>query len=440
MPFRLVNVTQSRARDYKHTVLKRICSAVGSRYDVHPVLETAVNELGNCLAVSRCLIYQPVMGGLQVTHEYYAEEQAAIGAGNTVVLPAVYLAHQTAQTVKADNVLNDERLQDPIGLKLFKETGVRSVIALPMMFQSKALGIVEVQQCDRVRRWSADDVDLLETAAAQLALIMQSCHSFQEQENMADSLARMNQDLSRLYVELAGKDQQLDRFMHLISHDLRAPVVAIHGLVELLQQHYIGDPPDSKPRRYLEQINRSSEQITNLTGMLLEYARLGQSTVKLQDVNTAELVREVWQRLSILAEHGRLEIFSELPVVRADKTKLGQIFQNLLENSIKYKKPDADAVVDITAQETDSHWQFAINDDGIGFQPSDAEHIFDLFSRLKEARHRPGTGIGLASVFELARLHGGSAWAIGRPGKGSTFYFTIAKDLKERPKIAGAAI
>lgn len=428
---------QRKAEEKKLSMLRRMSAAVGRRFDLDPIVQTAVNEVGGVLGASRCFFYQiDSMGFVRLTHEFVQSGTPVLSIGTDIVMPVSYLARQTGQTVKADDVLNDGRFSEAMDHQISIELGILSALVTPVIFEDSVVGLLGVHQCDRLRRWTDDDVDLLETVAAHLAMLTQSCRVFSEQEKQAHVLARMNEDLSRLYVELAAKDAQIDKFINLISHDLRAPVVAIQGLVDLLRKDYDREPPESKPRRYLELITRSAEQITHLTGALLEYARLGQSSLYLTEISTEDLVRDIWQRFALSVPDATLEIFEALPAVRADRGKLVQIFQNLIENSIKYRNPEGKLIVDITGQETDECWQFAVNDNGVGFHPSEAENLFDLFARLKEVRNKPGSGIGLASVMEIARLHGGTAWAVGRPGKGATFYFTISKKVADRPQAA----
>ena len=414
-------------------VLRRIAETVSYRFDPDPLLQAAVTEVGEAMGTSRCFFYQiDSLGFARITAEFVTPPATAIGVGCNIVTPVAYAARQTAKTVSCNNVYCDSRFSEAMDIQVLKELNVFSVLVTPVSDHLVMLGLLGVHQCDQPRVWSHQEEEFLETVSSLLSMCLKSCRVFAEQQVQADILAKMNEDLSRLYVELAAKDTQIGKFMHLISHDLRAPMVAIRGLVDLLKKNYDSDPVDSKPRRYLELILHSAEQVTQLTGALLEYARLGQSSLNLAQVDTDNLVRDTWQRFALGSTKSKLEIFTRLPVIRADKARVGQIFQNLIENAIKYRRPESILIVDVTCQETDDSWQFAVNDNGIGFHPCEADSLFDLFVRLKEVSTKPGTGIGLASVMEIARLHGGAAWAVGRPGNGATFHFTISKNLVER--------
>lgn len=410
-------------------VIRRINRAVVAGSNPEQALSTCVTALGQVLAASRCFIHQRDEEGMYpVTHEFTAGETSPVGISNTLLMPISYLAHQSMSTIFSDDVLADSRFAQPMDRQIHEGMDVRSAAAAPIATDGRELGQIVVHFSGQAHKWTPAELDLIETVAGQAAMIMQMARNLSEKERLSGALAGMNEDLSKLYVELARKDEQLERFMSFISHDLRAPVVAIQGLVDLLKAHYESEPPDSKPRRYLEIILKSAAQINSLTTALIDYRRLGQSTINLEEVDTAELVREIWQRATVGIDDIDLDIFSDLPRVSADRAKLSRIFQNLIENAVKYRKPRGRARVDVTCQETETMWQFAVNDDGIGFSPQDADRLFDIFTRLKQASNRPGSGIGLTSVLEIARLHGGNAWATGRPGKGATFYFTLAKE------------
>lgn len=425
-------MTDARTSTKNVKILQQIAGAVGPRFELDPVLKVAVQELGDYLQCSRCFVNQfDEKGVMTVTQQYTAEGILPLGQDTVIVMPGVYHSQQTVSTVKSEDALEDPRFKDTMEIKVLKDLQVQSLLATPISFKGSVLGFLGIQQCNKVRRWSEDEVELVEAVAAQLSIIMRSFNNFAEQESLTDSLARMNQDLSQLYVQLRAKDEQIGKFMHLISHDLRSPIIAIKGVIELLKKEYENDPVDSKPRRYLDLIVKSAEQVTALTTALLDYSRIGRSDLKLEMVNTEELVTELWNRLAIGEDNASLELFSALPVVRADKIRLSRAFQNLLENSLKYRQEEGECKVDVSWQDTEDSWQFAVNDNGIGFHPSQSEELFDIFTRLNDDHHKPGSGIGLASVLEIARLHGGKAWATGRPGKGSTFYFTISKKINE---------
>jgi hypothetical protein len=113
-----------------------------------------------------------------------------------------------------------------------------------------------------------------------------------------------------------------------------------------------------------------------------------------------------------------------LPIVTADRTQLGQVFQNLIGNAIKFRGPDRPEI-HIGAERQNGKWIFAVRDNGIGIDPQYADRIFIIFQRLHTQEEYPGTGIGLAVCKRIVERHGGRIWVDSEPGQGSTFYFTV---------------
>jgi light-regulated signal transduction histidine kinase (bacteriophytochrome) len=114
-----------------------------------------------------------------------------------------------------------------------------------------------------------------------------------------------------------------------------------------------------------------------------------------------------------------------LPVVKADRTQLAQLFQNLIGNAIKYRSPEHDPRIHVSAERKNGAWNFAVQDNGIGFEQQYENKMFLIFQRLHSRGKYPGTGIGLAICKRIVERHGGQIWAVGEPGKGAVFTFTI---------------
>jgi light-regulated signal transduction histidine kinase (bacteriophytochrome) len=146
------------------------------------------------------------------------------------------------------------------------------------------------------------------------------------------------------------------------------------------------------------------------------------------EVNTEEVFDNVLQNLKSSIEENNAEItHDKLPTVTADKTQLNQLFQNLIGNAIKFKKPDKPPKIHISARkdEEKNEYVFSVSDNGIGMEPQYAERIFVIFQRLHTRDVYKGTGIGLAIVKRIVERHGGCVWVESSFGVGSTFYFTI---------------
>ncbi|BDC50332.1 hypothetical protein F183_A26480 [Bryobacterales bacterium F-183] len=228
--------------------------------------------------------------------------------------------------------------------------------------------------------------------------------------------------------ELARVNQRLEQFAYAASHDLQEPVRMIKVYSQLLARRY-HENLDDEGRQYVSFIETGATRMDNLVHDLLSYSRVSHMDAEtMKDVALADVLRDLVLPLfqPALAESGaRVEIDGELPVVHADPERVSQVFQNLISNSLKYRRDVAPEIrIAATRKPDGSYWQIAVSDNGIGFEKEYGERIFGLFKRLHSG-DRPGTGVGLALAKQIVEKHGGQIWAESVPGQGSTFYFTL---------------
>ncbi len=162
-----------------------------------------------------------------------------------------------------------------------------------------------------------------------------------------------------------------------------------------------------------------------LINALLELSRVG-SRGKDFEATDCEAVydRTLVNLQELVEDSGALVTHDRLPTVMGDETQLGQLFQNLIANAIKFRS-DEQLTVHVGAERRNGHWEFCVRDNGIGFDPQYAERIFVVFQRLHGKGDRPGTGIGLSICKKIVELHGGRIWVKSFPDEGATFYFTL---------------
>jgi signal transduction histidine kinase len=248
----------------------------------------------------------------------------------------------------------------------------------------------------------------------------------QELERIVEARTR---ELLAANAELQEKNRQIEDFVHVVSHDLRSPVVSIQGLSGVLFEEYRELLAGGEGLHYLELIKKSAEQMSALLDDLLQFSRVGRAQLKIEEVDSELLMRDVWARFDPLNHGVALDVKARLPIIRADYYKLSQIFSNLFDNAIKYKGAVAAPKVVITCEENETNWHFVVANNGPGFDSRYSEKIFELFERLSDVADKPGSGIGLPIVRKIAQMHGGHAWADGSLGEGSHFHFTIAKNI-----------
>lgn len=228
--------------------------------------------------------------------------------------------------------------------------------------------------------------------------------------------------------EIERKNKELEQFAYVASHDLQEPLRTISAFAELLQQQYRGKLDDNADK-FLDYLQLASERMKILIKDLLDYSRIGREK-EARAVDCTMLLQDVLADMNkTIEENGARVDVEPLPVIRAYPTELKLVFQNLISNSIKFRRKDVPPVIDIGVAKEAHHWKFFVKDNGIGIEPQFQERIFIIFQRLHTRSQYEGSGIGLAHCKKIAELHGGNIWLQSVPGKGSTFYFTISQEL-----------
>jgi PAS domain S-box-containing protein len=225
---------------------------------------------------------------------------------------------------------------------------------------------------------------------------------------------------------LKQKNTELEQFAYVASHDLQEPLRTVSGFVELLKRHY-KDQADENVIKYINYITDASDRMRRLVQDLLDYSRLGRQRI-LEPIDCNQVVEEVLSDLTMAIQESQAVItIEQLPVISGYATEMKQLFQNLLSNSLKFRKAGAPPVISISVIPKEDHWQFNVTDNGIGIEDKYWERIFVIFQRLHTKTEYEGTGIGLAHCKKITELHNGKIWVDSIPDKGSTFYFTIKK-------------
>jgi light-regulated signal transduction histidine kinase (bacteriophytochrome) len=243
--------------------------------------------------------------------------------------------------------------------------------------------------------------------------------------NVTDRV-RAQQELAATRFELERSNLELEQFAFDASHDLAEPLKIMQRAANLLSARY-GDSLDEDGRRLMVSIVDGAERMQMLISDLLEYSRVCHELPERTAVDCNELVRDAIESLDApIKETQAIVRWGQLPIVEAHRTQLGQVFQNLLSNALKYSDKGARTVVQVQARREPTAWLFTVADNGIGIDPRHAERVFEMFRRLGGDNLNSGTGIGLALCRRIVEHHAGRIWWEPRSGGGSLFIFTIA--------------
>jgi len=238
--------------------------------------------------------------------------------------------------------------------------------------------------------------------------------------------------IARQADELIRSNAELEQFAYVASHDLQEPLRMVASYTQLLARRY-GNDLDDDAREFIRYAVDGATRMQRLINDLLAYSRVGTQGSPPEPVDgDAVLGRTLDDVREALAESQATVTHDPLPTVRADGDQLGQLFQNLITNAVKFCG-DTPPKVHVSAERRDGEWYFFVRDEGIGIDPEYAERIFVIFQRLHTRSEHPGTGIGLAVCKKIVERHGGRIWVESSPGAGSTFVFTIpATDAGQR--------
>jgi chemotaxis family two-component system sensor kinase Cph1 len=241
---------------------------------------------------------------------------------------------------------------------------------------------------------------------------------------------RRAEELAALSEELRRSNKELEAFSYSVSHDLRAPFRHIVGYSELLKKQEWNDLSE-KGRRYIDTIIESASMAGTLVDNLLRFSHMGRTALKPRRVDMTGLIDEIRQRLAADSAGRRIQwVVGDLPAVTADPVLIRLVFENLLDNAVKYTRPREKARIEIGSRRKDGETIFFVRDNGVGFDMKYVDKLFGVFQRLHRMEEFEGTGIGLANVRRIVERHGGRAWAEGALDQGATFSVALPDSIE----------
>ncbi len=225
--------------------------------------------------------------------------------------------------------------------------------------------------------------------------------------------------------QLKKSNENLEQFAYVASHDLQEPLRMVSSYTQLLANRY-QNKLDEDANVFIQFAVDGAKRMQALIQDLLIFSRLSAETIRKEPVDANELYDSALKNLAMgISETNTLVTKDELPVICGDKSQLGQLFQNLIGNAIKYRGPEKNNQIHVSVGRVNDRWQFCVQDNGIGIETEYFERIFVIFKRLHGTTEYPGTGIGLALCKRIIESHKGEIWVESEYGQGSRFYFTV---------------
>jgi PAS domain S-box-containing protein len=313
--------------------------------------------------------------------------------------------------------------------------------------------------------WVSGALTAVRDETGKLTGYIRVARNMTQQKRLEESLAKMatelearvmerTRELETTVEELRRKNQEVEAFVYIVSHDLRAPLVNVQGFVRELEESgkHLKAVIEACPERArcwpgvlpvlddeiagaLHFISASTTKFERLINALLGLSRHRRQIYQLTRVNVWELVSNAvatFQR-EIIEDGAEVEV-GLLPSVTADATALGQVFSNLIGNSLKYRSPERPLKVEVGGRMEDGMVHYFVRDNGLGIPEYGKAKLFQVFQRF-HAQQAEGEGMGLAIAHRIVERHGGKIWAESREGEGTTFYFSLPANPGSTPKI-----
>lgn len=264
-----------------------------------------------------------------------------------------------------------------------------------------------------------EDIQARKEAEAALAEERDARHRL-----LATQVAERTTELAHSNEALLRSNMELSNFAHVAAHDLQTPLRSIAGFAQLLQSS-AGGKLAGEELEWLKLIVGNTRRLQELIHRLLAYSRLDAQARAYEETDLQELLNQVISALNgPIKESGAIVSCSGLPTLAVDRTQVAQLFQNLIENALKYRS-DKPLCLSISSRRQGGEWIFSVADNGIGIDPKHHRRIFEIFRRLHSYAEIPGTGIGLAICQRIVSRHGGHMWVESEKGKGSIFRFSL---------------
>jgi signal transduction histidine kinase len=419
---------QARRRLSQQKLLYRIAQHLASTVDVPSALRFVVNNL--------CTFFRAKFGAVRLldqtgerleiaavyaaTDEYirmaHEEDQMSLDPSLPGGKSPAAFAIKDQKIYAISNVFKDRRFA--LLREWARRQGFTSVVCVPLIATDAPIGVLSLYFREP-RRLQPDEYELLQTAGRTTAIAVQRT-MLDERLLKEEVTRRALEEVSHLKTE----------FVSLVSHELRTPLTSIQGYVKLMLAGHAGELTPLQDE-FLNTVNRNTERLIALVNDLLDISKIesGRMDLVFEPLDIKEVIEREVQLLQNQAQEKEITVVvnveEDIPKVRADNHRLGQIISNLLSNAIKYSPNNS--VVKINAGRLGNSVLVKVIDSGIGIGPEERSKLFQRFYRGESdvVRRTWGTGLGLAITRYLTEMHGGKIWVESEKGQGSTFSFTI---------------
>lgn len=435
--YKLIKANQSLAdKEHRERIINSITTAIRTNLNPEAILEIAVQKLGEALGVCRCVVYRCKANDTTATieHEFLNHEKI----NRSLLLekwplknnPLFQEVVELREALKVNDTTKDLRLQDNRTQslsKLVKQCSILSWLLVPILYQGKLLGMMELHHCGPApSKWKERDIALVDAIATQVGVALIQAEAYAH-------LEELNQQLEAL-------DRTRSNLVAITGHELRTPLSTIQVCLESLAQE-----PDMSPELRQVMLNTAlndAERMRKLVQDFLTLSKLESGTIEWhpEPISIFECVNLAVSNVRARNRDKQLpqisdRISEEIPLVTADGEWLTEVITKLIDNSCKFTSSEGEIVIEASSQKEriqepndNKNLQITVSDNGKGIEPDRLEKVFDRFYQEEGALRRSvgGTGLGLAICRQIVNGWGGTIWAESSgKNSGSKFHFTV---------------